>query len=185
MWCKLPADLCAIIQGIQYPVIILNPVAIFSLAVFNNIIEYEVGHDMKNYQARSLLTQAEVHNTNWGLDNPVRGRLAVCISIDLIIFRLATMPIYNCFNEILQIKFLRSSISSFSSVDTYLISFSFEHVTCPPPPPFLYGFSLFQRMVFVAIWGGGRSFPHSPLPLGYATETVKQYLHESLISLIV
>jgi hypothetical protein len=165
LWCKLPADLCAIIQGIQYPVIILNPVAIFSLAVFNNIIEYEVGHDMKNYQARSLLTQAEVHNTNWGLDNPVRGRLAVCISIDLIIFRLATMPIYNCFNEILQIKFLRSSISSFSSVDTYLISFSFEHVPCHPPPHFSTDLVFFREWFLWRFGGGGGRSPIAPSPL--------------------
>ena len=41
----------------------------------------------------------------------------------------------------------------------------------PPPPQFLYGFSLFQRMVFFAIGGGGR--PPSP-PLGYATALLIQ-----------
>ena len=57
-----------------------------------------------------------------------------------------------------------SSSSLFSSVDTYLMSSSFEYVTCnPPPPQFLYGFSLFQRMVFVAIGGGAVAPLATPL----------------------
>ena len=70
-------------------------------------------------------------------------------------------------------KSCSSSISSFSLVATYLISFSFGDVTCTPPPQFLYGFSLFQRIFFFAIGGGGR--PPSP-PLGYATEWSDFYI---------
>ena len=53
-----------------------------------------------------------------------------------------------CILQLLQRDFTHQvppvySSSSFSTVDTYLISFSFEYVTCTPPPQFLYGFSPF------------------------------------------
>jgi hypothetical protein len=54
-----------------------------------------------------------------------------------------------------------SSISSFSSVETYLISFSFEDVTCTPLLQFLYGFSLFQRIFFLRL-GGAVAPPRPP-----------------------
>jgi hypothetical protein len=73
--------------------------------------------------------------------------------------------IYNCFNEILQIMFLQY-IVVFLSRDV-LNQFQLRGCNVyPHPPQFLYGFSLFQRMVFFAI--GGAVAPPSP-PLGYAT----------------
>jgi hypothetical protein len=39
-----------------------------------------------------------------------------------------------------------SSSSSFSSVDTYLISFSFEHVTCAPSPNFATDLAFFREL---------------------------------------
>jgi hypothetical protein len=69
---------------------------------------------------------------------------------------------YKCFNEILQIKFLQY-IVFFLSRDV-LNQFQLRACNVYPPPPkkFLYGFSLFERMVFVAI--GGRSPPPPPPP---------------------
>ena len=63
-----------------------------------------------------------------------------------------------------------SSISSFSSVETYLISFSFEHVTCTLPPKKIFSTALaFLREWF--LWRlGGRSPPPPRPPPGYANE---------------
>jgi hypothetical protein len=68
--------------------------------------------------------------------------------------------IYNCFNEILQIKFLQY-IVVFLSRDV-LNQFQLRGCNLYPPPKFLYGFSLFQIMFFLRL--GGRS-----PPLRYAT----------------
>ena len=69
-----------------------------------------------------------------------------------------------CILQLLQRDFTHqvppvSSSSSFSSVDTYLISFSFEYVTRTPPPPSNFSTDL---ALFCGDWGGGRS-------PGYAT----------------
>ena len=68
-------------------------------------------------------------------------------------------------------KSCSSSISSFSLVATYLISFSFGDVTCTPTPQFLYGFSLFQRIFFLRL-GGAVAPPRPPLatPLKSASQ---------------
>jgi hypothetical protein len=69
---------------------------------------------------------------------------------------------YKCFNEILQIKFLQY-IVFFLSRDV-LNQFQLRTCNVYPPPKFLYGFSLFERMVFVAIGGGGAVAPPLATP---------------------
>jgi hypothetical protein len=56
-----------------------------------------------------------------------------------------------------------SSSSSFSSVDTYLSSLSFEHVTCTPSPNFSTDLAFFREWFLWRLGGGGR--PPSPPPL--------------------
>ena len=64
-------------------------------------------------------------------------------------------------NEILQIKFLQY-ILVFLSRATYLISFSFGNVTCPPPPHFSTDLAFFRKCFFFRL-GGGAVAPPCPL----------------------
>jgi hypothetical protein len=64
-----------------------------------------------------------------------------------------------------------SSSSSFASVDTYLISFSFEHVTCAPSPNFATDLAFFREWFLWRLGGGGR-----PPPLATALHNTSHYL---------
>ena len=62
---------------------------------------------------------------------------------------------YNCFNEISQIKFLQYIVFLLSRDVLNQFQLRACNVYPSPPSQFLYGFSLSERMVFVAIGDGG------------------------------
>ena len=71
---------------------------------------------------------------------------------------------YKCFKLTRFYKSSSSSISSFSSVETYLISFSFQHVTCTPPPNFSTDLAFLREWFLWRLGGGGAVAPPLATP---------------------